>query len=62
MKRQERIRKQARHQSLQDRSVIDHLAKSFGTAGGDRPGRRLDADAGLCEQIRKQWTGGLPQF
>ena len=62
MKRQERIRKQARHQSLQDSSVIDHLAKSFGSGGANRQGRRVDADAGLVEQIRKQWTGGLPQF
>jgi hypothetical protein len=62
MKRQERMRKQARHQSLQDRSVIEHLAKSFSATGTTRPGRRFDADAGLCDQIRKQWTGGLPQF
>ena len=62
MKRQDRMRKQARHQSLQDRSVIEHLAKSFGGGGVSRPGRRVDADSGLVEQIRKQWTGGLPQF
>jgi hypothetical protein len=61
MKRQERLRKQARHQSLQDRSVIDHLAKSF-SSRSSMPGRRLDSDTGLCEQFRKQWTGGLPQF
>ena len=62
MKRQDLMRKQARHQSLQDRSVIEHLAKSFGGGGVSRPGRRVDADSGLVEQIRKQWTGGLPQF
>jgi hypothetical protein len=62
MKRQERMRKLARHQALQDRSVIDHLAKTFGSGGVRSLGRRIDADAGLCEQIRKQWTGGLPQF
>jgi hypothetical protein len=62
MKRQERLRKQARHQSIQDRSVIEHLAKSFSSSRSSLPGRRLDGDAGLCEQFRKQWTGGLPQF
>lgn len=61
MKRQDRLRQQARHQSIQDRSVIDHLAKSY-TGRSPIPGRRFDADAQLCEQIRKQWTGGLPQF
>jgi hypothetical protein len=61
MKRQERLRKQARHQSMQDRSVIDHLAKSF-SSRSSMPGRKLDSDATLCEQFRKQWTGGLPQF
>jgi hypothetical protein len=62
MTRQDRLRKQARHQRLHDHSVIDHLAKSFGSGQDDRPVRRLDADAGLCDQVRKQWTGGLPQF
>jgi hypothetical protein len=56
------LRKQARHQRLHDNSVIDHLAKSFGAGQDDRPVRRLDADAGICDQVRKQWTGGLPQF
>jgi hypothetical protein len=62
MTRQDRLRKQARHQRLHDNSVIDHLAKSFGAGQDDRPVRRLDADAGICDQVRKQWTGGLPQF
>jgi hypothetical protein len=62
MTRQDRLRKQARHQRLQDGSVIEHLAKSF---GGNKPslaGRRIDSDAGLSEQFHKRWTGGLPQF
>ena len=62
MTRQDRLRKQVRHQRLHDHSVIDHLAKSFGSGPEDRPVSRLDADAGLCDQVRKQWTGGLPQF
>lgn len=62
MTRQDRLRKQARHQRLQDRSVIDHLAKSFTSGQMEASGRRIDADAGLCEQFRKRWTGGLPQF
>jgi hypothetical protein len=62
MTRQDRLRKQARHQRLHDRSVIDHLAKSFSPSESSRPARRHDADTGLCEQFRKQWTGGLPQF
>lgn len=62
MTRQDRLRKQARHQRMQDRSVIDHLAKNFGAGQPSRPGRRFDANSGLCEQFRKRWTGGLPQF
>jgi hypothetical protein len=62
MTRQDRLRKQARHQRLHDNSVIDHLAKSFGAGQDDRPVRRLDADAGIFDQVPKQWTGGLPQF
>ena len=62
MTRQDRLRKQARHQRLQDSSIIDHLAKSFGVGQPNRPGRRIEADAGLSEQFRKRWTGGLPQF
>ena len=62
MRRQDRLRKQVRHQSLHDRSVIDHLAKSFGGGQPSRPDPRLDSNDGLCEQIRKQWSGGLPRF
>ena len=62
MKRQDRLRKQARHQSLHDRSVIDHLTKSFAGGPADRPARRFDPDAELCERIQRRWTGGLPQF
>jgi len=62
MTRQDRLRKQARHQRLQDRSVIEHLAKSFGGSQPSQAGRRIDADAGLSEQFRNRWTGGLPQF
>jgi hypothetical protein len=47
---------------MHDHSVIDHLAKSFGSGREERPARRFDADSGLCDQMRKQWTGGLPQF
>ena len=62
MRRQERLRKQVRHQSLHDRSVIDHLAKSLGGGRPSRPDPRIDSDHGLCEQIRRQWSGGLPRF
>lgn len=62
MTRQDRLRKQARHQRMHDRSIIDHLAKSFTAGQADRPVRRHDSDTGLCEQFRKRWTGGLPQF
>ena len=62
MTKQDRLRKQARHQRLQDRSIIEHLAKSFAGGQPSRPGRRIDADAGLCDQFRKRWSGGLPQF
>jgi hypothetical protein len=62
MTKQDRLRKQARHQRLQDRSVIEHLAKNFAGGQPNRPGRRIDADAGLSDQFRKRWSGGLPQF
>jgi hypothetical protein len=62
MTRQDRLRKEARHRHLQDGSIIDHLARNFGSGGAGGPGRRIDGDAGLCEQFRKRWIGGLPEF
>jgi hypothetical protein len=62
MTRQDRLRKQARHQRLQDGSIIDHLARNFGPLKASGSGRRIDGDAGLCEQFRKRWIGGLPEF
>jgi hypothetical protein len=47
---------------MHDRSVIDHLAKNFAGGRPSRPSPRLDSNDGLCEQIRKQWSGGLPRF
>jgi hypothetical protein len=62
MRRQERLRKQVRHQSVHDSSVIEHLAKNFGGGHPARPMPRVDSNDGLCEQIRKEWSGGLPRF
>ncbi|HYM03820.1 MAG TPA: hypothetical protein VET85_12795 [Stellaceae bacterium] len=45
-------------QATNDRSVIDHLVKSFPTAEGERPAEAplRERSADLYHRIRKSWT------
>jgi hypothetical protein len=64
MKRQDRLRRDAKKQSLQDASVIEHLARSLAAGRTNCMGREQDAGRGrlLQDSLRRRWTGGLPEF
>lgn len=63
MKAQDRWRHDAKKQSLQDSSVIEHLARSLFRGNGVR-GCTQDPGQGrlLQKSFKRRWTGGLPEF
>lgn len=67
MRRQERLRNEAKRQRLQEQNLIEHLARNLVAGGGRGPTRPFEAgkERFLYNQIRRQWSsndGGLPVF
>lgn len=63
MKAQDRRRHDAKKQSLQDSSVIEHLARSLFRGNGFRGGTPDPGQGQLLHKsLKRRWTGGLPEF